>query len=453
MLKQVSGNKVLWVAATVVSLGLQSCSEAGDAPGTQNIATTGGTVELTGTAIVTFPEGAFSADTRVTIEATSRSETAASFDEFAALYRPVNRLAYELTVRTGQFPPVSESVQVSLVLPADFVAAVPRAYQIEMFAQIFQDGGQETVDSFELFRATLDPTISTLTAEVPTAAFSNNRDETGDYIAVVTAAPTPGSNRSIVTSGAALSNLTIAGKCEATSIGCPVGGGCMATSPYSTARRHPVTGESRPHYGTDYRAATGTDILAAADGTVERSYTSSSYGETIVVRHDDGGATLYAHLETRGVARGARVLKGSAIGTSDSTGLSQAPHLHFEYAPNGEIIQSKNRIDPDACVDALGSGSITVRDNGNLADDAFDVTLDGLRLGATAIGDANTLAVSNLIPGPHVLGITAIVAPDDAGTYEVTLNEGVIFASGGTSASGVLPQGRTTTYTIVAPRH
>jgi murein DD-endopeptidase MepM/ murein hydrolase activator NlpD len=323
------------------------------------------------------------------------------------------------------------------------------------------DGSEETIDLFELVEATFDASTKTINAELPTAIFSNTRNSTGDFEAIITLAPTPGINRTVsaisplsvdTVLSASIAPAATASDCKAASIQCPLSIGCEATSPFNPARKHPVTGEVKPHTGVDCRAPNGSDVASAADGAVETSKVRSCYGETIVIRHTDGSATLYAHLEQRNVAVGTTVTKGQSIATSDNSGTSTAPHLHFEYVPNGQIFKSKNRIDPDACIDALASGSITVRDNGSAADDAFQVFMDNNLIGSTEIGASNTLAVNNLIPGNHQLKITAIIAPDNVGTYEITLNDGLTFSGGGASASGILAQGASTTFTIAVPQ-
>lgn len=209
--------------------------------------------------------------------------------------------------------------------------------------------------------------------------------------------------------------------------------------------------------------ATGQEIVAALHwdmlsvllpncaSALERSYTSSSFGETIIIRHDDGGATLYAHLQRRDAQNGQRVNHGQQIGTANNTGLSSGPHLHMEYVPNGQIIQSKSRIDPDACMDAEGSGSVTVSDSGSLADDAFGVAIDGFTIGQSAIGASNTLAISNLKVGQHTLTLTVVVAPDNVGTYTVRLNDGLKFTDGSTFKSGSAPAGATLSWGFIVP--
>jgi hypothetical protein len=123
----------------------------------------------------------------------------------------------------------------------------------------------------------------------------------------------------------------------------------------------------------------------------------------------------------------------------------------MEYVPNGQIIQSKSRIDPDACMDAEGSGSVTVSDSGNLADDAFGVAIDGFSIGQTAIGASNTLAISNLKVGQHTLTLTVVVAPDNVGTYTVRLNDGLKFNDGSTSKSGSAAAGATLSWGFIVP--
>ena len=83
-------------------------------------------------------------------------------------------------------------------------------------------------------------------------------------------------------------------------------------------------------------------MLAAASGTVVKSYFSSSYGNYIVVSHGGGMMTGYAHLNRRMVSAGQSVAAGQQIGTVGSTGNSTGPHLHFEVYVNGSTTNPMN---------------------------------------------------------------------------------------------------------------
>jgi cell wall-associated NlpC family hydrolase/LysM repeat protein len=84
------------------------------------------------------------------------------------------------------------------------------------------------------------------------------------------------------------------------------------------------------HTGTDLEAATGTAVKAVADGTVVASDPSGSYGINVLIKHEDGTYSLYAHLSSRTVHKGTKVKAGRLIGFSGSTGNSTGPHLHLE---------------------------------------------------------------------------------------------------------------------------
>ena len=94
-------------------------------------------------------------------------------------------------------------------------------------------------------------------------------------------------------------------------------------------REHPIEGGDRFHYGVDLAAETGTDILAFADGEVYASGESSTLGNYIMLRHEDGYITLYAHC-SKVTATGSKVSMGEKIAEVGSTGLATGPHLHFE---------------------------------------------------------------------------------------------------------------------------
>lgn len=106
------------------------------------------------------------------------------------------------------------------------------------------------------------------------------------------------------------------------------------------------------HNGVDFRASRGTKVKAALSGVVEGVGNTDavkgcySYGKWILLRHDNGLSTLYAHLDLISVAAGQRVETGEIIGYSGNTGYSTGPHLHFgAYASQGvKILKYENSI-------------------------------------------------------------------------------------------------------------
>lgn len=117
------------------------------------------------------------------------------------------------------------------------------------------------------------------------------------------------------------------------------------TSTYITSRFgmrvHPITGVTKSHTGLDIGANSGDNVLAAAAGTVTMAGVNGGYGNCVMIDHGNGYQTLYAHLSSIAVSKGATVSAGSVIGYVGSTGVSTGPHLHFE------IFASGSRIDPE----------------------------------------------------------------------------------------------------------
>ncbi|MCB2067682.1 MAG: M23 family metallopeptidase, partial [Erythrobacter sp.] len=103
-------------------------------------------------------------------------------------------------------------------------------------------------------------------------------------------------------------------------------------------RRHPILGYRRMHSGIDFRATTGTPILAATDGTVNFAGRNGGYGNFVRINHAGGLATGYAHMSRIAVRNGESVRRGQVIGYVGSTGLSTGPHLHYEMYRNGQKI-------------------------------------------------------------------------------------------------------------------
>ncbi len=92
------------------------------------------------------------------------------------------------------------------------------------------------------------------------------------------------------------------------------------------------------HNGHDWAVNTGTKVRAAAEGVVELAYFSESYGYNILINHNNGFETRYAHLSEVKVSKGEKVEQSQVIALSGSTGFSTGPHLHFEVVKDGKRV-------------------------------------------------------------------------------------------------------------------
>lgn len=109
-------------------------------------------------------------------------------------------------------------------------------------------------------------------------------------------------------------------------------------------RRDPKTGARRMHTGTDFAGPTGTAIYATGDGVVREAGWHSGYGKMVVIEHDFGISTLYAHLSRIRVTEGQRVSRGDRIGDMGNTGRSTGTHLHYEVHVNGRPVNPMTYI-------------------------------------------------------------------------------------------------------------
>ncbi len=118
-------------------------------------------------------------------------------------------------------------------------------------------------------------------------------------------------------------------------------------------RIHPIKKVEQMHYGVDIFCPQGTEVKATANGQVlfSESYKADednlrhSFGQFVLIRHGDSGIeTLYAHLSRVLVVKGQLVKRGDPIGYTGQTGISTAPHLHYEVVRNGIKVDPLNYI-------------------------------------------------------------------------------------------------------------
>jgi murein DD-endopeptidase MepM/ murein hydrolase activator NlpD len=123
----------------------------------------------------------------------------------------------------------------------------------------------------------------------------------------------------------------------------PVNGGGTITSSFGN-RTDPFLKRAAFHAGIDFRATTGTPVLAAASGTVSFAATNGGYGKMVEIDHGNGLATRYAHMSQIGVSVGQAITGGQQLGSAGSTGRSTGPHLHFEVRKGGGAIDPSRFI-------------------------------------------------------------------------------------------------------------
>ena len=133
----------------------------------------------------------------------------------------------------------------------------------------------------------------------------------------------------VVTVGTANNYTSATATAKAKSAGfiCPLSSGSYKISAYY--------GDGRNHQGVDLAANKGTPIFAVAEGTVTFAGWDGDYGYSVVIQHNSGIKTRYAHANALCVSVGATVSQGDMIATVGNTGRSTGNHLHFEVIVNG----------------------------------------------------------------------------------------------------------------------
>lgn len=124
---------------------------------------------------------------------------------------------------------------------------------------------------------------------------------------------------------------------------------CPASSRVTSGfggRNSPTAGASSNHQGMDIGAPSGSNIIAAASGTVTIATYSYSAGNYIMINHGGGVSTVYMHCSQLLVSPGATVKQGQVIAKVGSTGYSTGPHLHFGVRLNGTYVNPAKYVSP-----------------------------------------------------------------------------------------------------------
>ena len=121
----------------------------------------------------------------------------------------------------------------------------------------------------------------------------------------------------------------------------PINGARLSSS--FGMRKHPISGFTKMHQGTDFAAPMGTPIMASGTGTITRAKWCGGGGNCIKIKHNSTYETIYAHLKSfaKGIKVGKKIRQGQIIGFVGSTGMSTGPHLHYEVIINGQKVNSQ----------------------------------------------------------------------------------------------------------------
>ena len=113
-------------------------------------------------------------------------------------------------------------------------------------------------------------------------------------------------------------------------------------------RMHPLFKRMKFHSGIDFKAPIGTPVLATADGevSISKNDKNQGHGKHIVLQHDDEFKTMYSHLSKLNVNVGDKIKKGDVIGLVGTTGVSTAPHLHYEVIKDGKKVDPIEYFNP-----------------------------------------------------------------------------------------------------------
>jgi murein DD-endopeptidase MepM/ murein hydrolase activator NlpD len=125
----------------------------------------------------------------------------------------------------------------------------------------------------------------------------------------------------------------------------PVSGPSIA--PFGLHRTRNGTQNAGFHKGMDFRSPKGAPVLASNAGIVELAAPLKAHGKTILLNHGQGVMTIYLHMSSLRVKPGQKVTKGQIIGKVGSTGLSTAPHVHWQVFVHGVPVDPKQWMETE----------------------------------------------------------------------------------------------------------
>mgnify|MGYP001476726043 CR=1 FL=1 len=120
------------------------------------------------------------------------------------------------------------------------------------------------------------------------------------------------------------------------------------SSRYNLKRRISFYGRVKPHKGTDFAAAVGTQIMTTANGTVVKSSYSKGNGNYVTIKHNNKYSTQYLHMRKRKVKVGQYVKQGDVIGWVGMTGYTSGPHVCYRFWKNGRQVDPFKQKLPEA---------------------------------------------------------------------------------------------------------
>lgn len=147
----------------------------------------------------------------------------------------------------------------------------------------------------------------------------------------------------LAATGAATATVSISEGPAPGSLTWPVSGEYEVVSGYGM-RTNPITGKEGMHTGIDIMTKKGSPIYAVEAGRVVLAGWAGDYGNTVMIEHDDGAITLYAHCSALCVKVGDRVDVGWKIAEVGDTGMSTGPHLHLEIRINGDTVNPQDYL-------------------------------------------------------------------------------------------------------------
>jgi len=390
------------------------------------VAATGGSVTLNGIAALIAKPGALGADATVTLRKTT-DEAKTLHEDTAGLFGPSTKSEVEVKILMGPKQPAGE-LTVAMVIPPPLAQGAATGEVIRSMVKIVDT--EEGLTSVELLPGAATPTDESLMVTIRPQWFYL---KDGVFEAIVYLV---------------LTRTGVAEETQGREVAQAVDPACRSTlrwplddlnaavnRDYGLGVFNPATNSIQDHLGVDIDADIGTPVKAAAGGKVLRVAELPGYGLTVELIHPNGSATRYAHLAFTDLwgKEGQNVDVGMMIAMSGNSGdRTTGPHLHFEYASNGQLRQgTTGRQPPLPCIDKEGDldlssttlyYTVSLTESGNCEDTGGTRTLSGTLV--PALAGMRTLSFAGKSYVLNFPGSTTVVQtyPEGVGATTETVN-------------------------------